>query len=820
MLVLFLLVCVVHSASLVCGHNIKDRYNGNKVNQIVTHSKNSSRCRITVDNSSALYLKHQIGALRPKFVYYKLVFKKTTNVRNLSTVIRPNHWVWTYRKPNKVNPYLHWPVDFPILSFGLLCIRCLRKEIYLNMTVRPVNCTIAFGSHNATLAIAKALNNMTQEHLITFHQSYNNSYWCYLTEIPNVMDTVAYQFALYFNYPIDIVRYKCCNSSFDYHNANVSVTCPEGMTEKWRDSRLGPYVIGLVLLCYCPVILFCWGDIMVSTGRKIPAENQYEDLDDSDRSLWVYLDGHAPISLASIVCGLCGLAWKHPVAVSRLRRVLFVLFSPILIFLQFLLYIMYHDDIMYDLIEHGVPMGFLSMLGGIEKSKRLFVPMFGGPFWFLVMYYITGFIFLLIPRSLGDLIEKGSLDSKYVGMSPLSLSTEHIEELSMVPVNQYKGYKRLSRLLLARFYLIMMPRFWIFAVLIIWRRIKRHLNILMMYLPKSIFITLSCIVIPLNLIFGLLEICFSLIYYGIPLFWVLLVVIRRFVSITTELVQSQIPMNIPHSVRLVLRFTMYTIIGPFLLFFVYGLCTIYLVSFSFLGEILIFLFYALVMFPSSSFGYLFFGGALVYYIWKVLRGIGDAYYGLLSDLFEICTNLDRHHNVLKVYDSKVMIAAPPGLKITAFRVNDKTIKLTEEQANMIHSSASPGVKTYVRYEKHIPAIPRHLFMYVVRKSKPVHITVFQAIFRIGLIVLLVIGTMRVYMNSTGMSSEISEVLQVIFIVVIGALPRVLEITVSEDDKAVHREIYLNMLEMLIQEYNQTTTESSNLYIENELLNTF
>ncbi|KAL3847883.1 hypothetical protein ACJMK2_018774 [Sinanodonta woodiana] len=813
MLVLFLLVCV-------CGHDIKNGYNGDTNSKTVTHSNNASRCRITVDTTSVLFLKHQIKSFLPKFVYYKLVFKNTTTVRNLSTVIRPNHWVWTYREPNKVNPYLHWPVDFPILSFGLLSIGCLRPEISLHMIVSPPNCTIALGDQNDSLAIANELNYITQKYLIKFNQSYNNSYWCYLTEIPNVMDTVAYQFALYFNYPIDFVRYKCCNSSFIYHKEHVEVSCPEGMTEKWRDSRLGPYVIGLVLLCYCPVILFCWGDIMVSTGQKIPAENQYEDLDDSNRSLWVYLDGHAPISLTTILCGLCGLAWKHPVAVSRLRRVLFVLFSPILIFLQFLLYIMYHDDIMYDLIEHGVPMGFLSMLGGTEQSKHLFVPMFGGPFWFLVMYYITGFIFLLIPRSLGDLIEKGSIDSKYAGMSPLSLSTENIEELSMVPVNQYKGYKRLSRLLLARFYLIMMPRFWIFAVLIIWRRIKRHLYLLIMYLPSSVCITLSCIVIPLHLICGLLEICFSLIYYGIPLFWVLLVVISRFVSTATELVQSQIPMNIPHCARLVLRFTMYTIIGPFLLFFVYGLCTIYLASFSFLGEILIFLFYALVMFPSSSFGYLFFGGALVYYIWKLLRGIGDAYYGLLSDLFEICTNLDRHHNVLKIYDSTVMIAAPPALKITAFRVNDKTIKLTKEQTNMINTPVNSGVKTYVRYEKHIPSIPRQLFMYVVRKSKPVHITVFQAIFRIGLIVLLVIGTMRVYLNSTEMSSEISEVMQVIFIVVIGALPRVLEITVSEDDKAVHREIYLNMLEMLIQEYNQTTMESSNLYIENELLNTF
>ncbi|KAK3596628.1 hypothetical protein CHS0354_039806 [Potamilus streckersoni] len=691
-----------------------------------------------VEPFTGIYLEHWIGVLRPHFVHYTLMFSNTTTISALPTVIRPLKWVWTYHPPKSVIPYLSWPVDFSILSFGLLCAKCLDREVFIHINVTPSNCTIALGQYNASYAIATALNKMTQQYLAPTRKSYNYSSWCYMVEIPGVRDTLVYTFALYFNYPLDFIRYKCCHSKFNYHKKSIAVFCPKRTKEKWRTSRLGPYVIGLVLLCYCPLILCCWGDTMAAIGQKIPQENAYENLDDSDKEQWVYLDGHAPISLTNLTCGLCGFGWKYPMTVSRLRRALFILLSPILIFLQCLIYSTYQGDLTSDLINHGVPMGFLSMLGGMEKSKSLFVPMLGGPYCLLIVYYITGFFFLLIPRSLGDLVEKGSLDSKLAGLSPLVLSTKRIEEISMVQVSLYHGYKRLA---------------------------------------------------------------------SIPIIWFCIVVISGFVSIATACIENQSPLILPQSGRLILRLAMYTIIGPLLLNLVHGFFAIYLASFSIVGETIIFLFYALILFPSSSFGYLFFGGALLYYVWKLLKGIGDVYYELLSDLVEICTNFDLEHNISKLQNSTVMIEAPPGSTVTALRVNYRTIYLTEQQKNIIHNRPHTRHRTYVRYDNHIPGISRRLFNFVVQKCKPVHITVFHAIFRIGLIVLLVFVTIKLSMNSQGMSLEISEVIHVLFIVVIGALPRVLEITLSHKNKAVHKEIHLVMLEELIHEFHSTEMES-------------
>ncbi|KAL3848529.1 hypothetical protein ACJMK2_019380 [Sinanodonta woodiana] len=805
MFLFILLLCVVNSLRVLHGQNVENKteeYDCGRFKNNVTQS-NYSECIMQVEPFTGIYLQHWIGVIRPHFAHYTLIFNNTPVIHALPTVIRPLRWVWTYHPPKCVIPYLNWPVDFSILSFGLLCAKCLDRQVFIHINVTPSNCTIALGQHNASCAIATALNNMTQQYLAPTHKSYNYSSWCYMVEIPGVRDTLAYTLALYFNYPLDFMRYKCCRSKFDYYTESIHVYCPEETKQKWRTSTLGPYAIGLVLLCYCPLILCYWGDTMAAIGQKIPHDNSYEDLDDSDRKQWVYLDGRAPVSMTTLTCGLCGLSWKYPIAVSRLRRALFILFSPSLIFLQCLIYSIYQGDLTSDLIDHGVPMGFLSMLGGMEKSKRLFVPMLGGPYCLLFMYYITGFIFLLIPRSLGELVEKGSLDSKFAGLSPLVLGTKRIEEISMVPVNLYHGYKRLSRLILARFYLVIIPRFWFEAVLIVWFRFKRHLDFLLKHFPKPIVITLCFVIVPLYLILGSLEVFFCLIYYSIPIIWFGLVVISGFVSRATSCIETRSPLNLPPSGRLILRLAMYTIIGPLLLCLMHAFFAIYLASFSIVGETIIFLFYALVLFPSSSFGYMFFGGALLYYIWKLLKGIGDVYYELLSDLVEICTNLDLDHNISKLHNSTVMIEAPPGSTVTALRVNDITIHLTEQQRNIIHNRSHASVKTYVRYANHIPGISRRLFTFIVRKCKPVHITIFQAIFRIALIVLLVFGTIKLSMNSQGMSSEISEVMHVLFIVVIGALPRVLEITLSHTDKAVHKEIHLMMLETLIHEFHES-----------------
>ena len=53
---------------------------------------------------------------------------------------------------------------------------------------------------------------------------------------------------------------------------------------------------------------------------------------------------------------------------------------------------------------------------------------------------------------------------------------------------------------------------------------------------------------------------------------------------------------------------------------------------------------------------------------------------------------------------------------------------------------------------------------------------------------------------TGPTSEISDVMHVIFIVTIGALPRVLEVALTTSNESVKREIELRRLEQTIMRY--------------------
>jgi hypothetical protein len=98
-------------------------------------------------------------------------------------------------------------------------------------------------------------------------------------------------------------------------------------------------------------------------------------------------------------------------------------------------------------------------------------------------------------------------------------------------------------------------------------------------------------------------------------------------------------------------------------------------------------------------------------------------------------------------------------------------------------------------------IPRELFYSLVRMHRPVHIQVLKIFFHLSLILFLVAMTLSITSKfATGASSEISDVMHVIFIVTVGALPRVLEVFLMNASESVRREIEIRNIEESIKEY--------------------
>ncbi|KAK3596624.1 hypothetical protein CHS0354_039802 [Potamilus streckersoni] len=141
---------------------------------------------------------------------------------------------------------------------------------------------------------------------------------------------------------------------------------------------------------------------------------------------------------------------------------------------------------------------------------------------------------------------------------------------------------------------------------------------------------------------------------------------------------------------------------------------------------------------------------------KQLRGIGDAYFDLLSDIVELVIILEAEQNQLRVVDDTLVVPSRQSVTIQKIQVNECLIKLSEKQLKEIRISASQVNDGLIRYKDKVPGIPRGLFLYVVQKHRPIFIAVFKAFLRIGLIMMLMLEVLRISSDTSNESSQITE----------------------------------------------------------------
>ena len=134
----------------------------------------------------------------------------------------------------------------------------------------------------------------------------------------------------------------------------------------------------------------------------------------------------------------------------------------------------------------------------------------------------------------------------------------------------------------------------------------------------------------------------------------------------------------------------------------------------------------------------------------------------------------------------------------------------------------------LKFQNNIYAIKRGLFNCVVKRHLPVQQQVLWVLFQISMICLL-LATFSSLSTSfvTAPRTEIADVMHVIFIVTIGALPRVLEVVMLDSSEQIRREIYLRRLEDTINHYiheseddDDDETEAANRPAEIELSHPF
>lgn len=251
--------------------------------------------------------------------------------------------------------------------------------------------------------------------------------------------------------------------------------------------------------------------------------------------------------------------------------------------------------------------------------------------------------------------------------------------------------------------------------------------------------------------------------------------------------------------------TMVTIfVALFFVYYTISFCTIFCASLSFLALMAVFSFLAVIVYPAYSFGYLFFGLAFFYYFFKLLQSFGEVYFELLHDAVEVSGHLESGAINPHMIAGSVVVETNQPEDIDKLQVNDKVIYLTDNQKQKLVTDSKDTTLSNsqkIRYRNHKIGIPRDLFDVLVRKYRPVHIQVVKALMRLILILSLIVITITIVLQgSYQQKASISEVIHVIFIVAVGALPRILELAVSTMTESVKKDIEARRMTATIEQY--------------------
>lgn len=757
-------------------------------------------CEVSVNDTSAKYLQKTFRATKPNFARLELHLNGQP-VQFTDDVVLPFRWIWTFYDIHNFATYLKWPTDFSILSFGLLDARTLPDGHFIELDIPDSpKCRLTIGEYNSTIRIAEALGNLTQNYLLASMKGtpIDYSYWCYLAEVPNRKNTVSHKIRRYTSYPMEMIAYKCCHTASDIQNeSRLLVQCNPGHIEQSIENSMLPFFMSLAAFVHFPIFLLQASNLLMSTNVKHRRTYRcvYGNTDE-DEETYVYLDGNPPICLTTLLAGFCGLVDRLPIAVSRFRRTLFIVLTPCLIYVRISVYSTHMYDMVMAILNHDCSLGFLSMIGGYEKSRRVFLTAVGGPFILLSVYYFAGIFFVIIPENLDDIFDIGS-NRKFRKISPLLLNVQYIEKYSLCKIANKTGYAKAAALCSAGVFLVLNPKFWYFVIKSQIRRFNVLYTIFCTHLRTVVGSVAFFLSIPFLVVVNICEIGLCAAFYGLPVITFIDIYVRGYTLCLMRLFTT-------HSVMTRLgkcsRLMIALFVGACFVYFVFSLSTIFTDTFVYIAKTLFFLFLSVIVYPSTSFGYLFFGVVLIFYLIKSVTGFGEVYLELLADAVDISCQLDEDPCRVQFVDDVLLVDDARTRSITKVQIENLMISLSSEQCNSMRQRNHEN-KRRVIYKDHIIGIPRDLFEQLIREYRPVHKQVALTCLRVLLIILLIVVTFTIISKKPlGSNEDISEVMHVVFLMAIGALPKILEVALENMNHSVRKEIQSRKIKADIVKY--------------------
>ena len=562
-----------------------------------THTK-SNGCDLRVNPKSVDEFNKQVLYEKANLVTLRLRFPDSVNVSWADGVILPFEWRWVYRETIS---YLKMPYASFVWSIGLLYLHAKGPiDIDFHFVGSLSLCqNLTIGTQTSDHLIGTAFGRMTQ-HIALKEMRYNTSKWCYQRKIPKHEYSVSIGWNLFHVSPT--LEYICCSYELDDPLTQVKCSQRQDYDSIWFDIS---QILGRIMLLYFPLLLLkLSGKVHNSIRRSSKTDEDRIDMDATDSVVnqydkFVFLEATSPVTLTSMI--MDNLSSLIPTKQStKSRLAIFVWSVSTLIFpgIELLMWYFCMYDYAVDLAKNHVSFGFSAMLVGWEASK-LKLKMLGGPFVALGLYLLIGWLLMLIPKNMSNLIYLGVADDEENGNSILTLNLKQKEQLGSVKIRKHdNGYKRSYKLQVCHLYMLLNPDFWILAANIMrtrWISFYSRMEIhILMFIRYTI--AMPCVVI--YILCSVLEIIVAFLYYSIPMISFFVCIVRAF----HRGLENYISENFPR-IGYIFRVPLSLLVLLFQGYYLFMFTKMFLQSFNFISRVLLLTYTAVVAYPKETYGY-------------------------------------------------------------------------------------------------------------------------------------------------------------------------------------------------------------------------
>ncbi|XP_061181374.1 uncharacterized protein LOC133189949 [Saccostrea echinata] len=704
-----------------------------------------SACWFSVSASTKERFLHEVAQHSYSLVNFALRFENVPRhqINETKCVIQGNKWTWTFPGPKGSRQYLNWPLGYRVWSLGLLDVYAL-ENFSVPLRVNG-NCQIQYGANETTQRISLALANLT-DYLVSYTkdgdvndmvENYNQSYWCYRERI-FIKSHALYLLCLNVICPLEAMGYRCCRWKWNFLEKTRILEC-SGTYLKYR--KIGwklPFVLGLVLYMYFPLILVWllkYVHEITHSGRSNYHELQNFPSSDMESHIrligkkesWIFYN---PIHIGTIVTSIFKYCCvKCPIWTSRIVRITFFFVSISIIALKVLLHgLMQYNDIVAS-VKKGVPNDFQSMLAGYELSSKNFLRVFGGPFLACLLYAVCFILSTCVPSDLATFLAKGLVENKNKITSPLKVDAfVRVKFGAMKTTESINGYEKIFRFFLSQFFMVLNPSFWKFAVI---TQIRRWNKYSLNAWRKSAFIgRIFLFIAPLYVLFSVLELALCLLLYGIPLISFIMTIARAYVIAPWRDLDICVPLKI---ICCLFAFC-------FVAFSNYMFSIIFVDSFVFICGVFVYTYTGLFAHPEVTYGYLIFSFTVLMYMFDSLNDISKVYDNIFLHTRKICKKIHKYGQY-------------------------------------------PDTSLFKR-EEECKGIPKDLFFLIVKKYRPIRQQIFISLLKLSVIVLILYISVDLLFEFSA-SKNLSILTQAAATIIVCLVPKVLGDSCSMFKKRRH-----------------------------------